>query len=154
MPISTIQPKTVSYFLSCPNHTQIDFILIRTAQMKNIKDAKMISSEECITHNKLLVCDSVVSAKPVKAICIPPRLKTLKLKDTVVQKEFGQAVSMKHQQIPAEVDHAWESIKNRLLEAADEICGWAQGGCTWHKETWWWNNDADNAVKEKQKAWK
>ena len=48
---------------------------------------------------------------------------------------------------------AWESIKNWLLEAADETCGWTQGGCPWHKETWWWNNDVENAVKEKQKTW-
>ena len=69
--------------------------------MKNIKDTKVISSEECVTQHKLLVCDLVVSAQPVKPICIPPRRKTWKLKDTVMQKEFEQAVSMKCQQIPA-----------------------------------------------------
>ena len=61
----------------------------------------MISIEECITQHKLLVCDLVVLAKPVKPICIAPRRKTWKLKDTGVQKEFEQAVSMKYQQIPA-----------------------------------------------------
>ena len=54
----------------------------------------MISSEECITQQKLLVWDLVVS------------------------------VSMKCQQIPAEVGSAWEYIKNGLFKAADEICGW------------------------------
>ena len=95
----------------------------------------MISSEECITRNKLLVCDLGVLAKPVKPIRIPPTRKTWKLNDTVVQKEFEQAVSMKCQQIPAEVESAWEYTKNRLREAADEICGWTRGGCPRHKET-------------------
>ena len=94
---------------------------------------------------------SYLSVKPIR---IPPKRKTWKLKDTVVQKEFEQTVSMKCQQIPADVESAWESIRNGLLEAADEICGWTRGGCPCHKETWWWNNDVDNAVKEKRKGWK
>ena len=61
---------------------------------------------------------------------------------------------MKCQQIPAEVESAWESIENGLLEAADEIYGWTRGGCPRNKETWWWNNDVDNGLKEKRKAWK
>ena len=87
-------------FSSGGNHTQIDFILVRRAQLKNIKDTKVISSEECIKQDILLVCDLVVSAKPVKPIRIPPRRKTWKLKDTVVQKEFEQALSRKCPQIP------------------------------------------------------
>ena len=101
----------------------------------------------------LLVCDLVVSVKPVKTIRIPPRRKTWKLKDTVVQKEFEQAVSMKCQQIPAKVESVCEYNLNGFLEAADEMCEWTQGGCPRHKETWWWDN-VDNAVKEKRKAWK
>ena len=58
------------------NHIQIDFILVRRAQLRNIKYRKVIGSEECITQHKLLVCDLVVSAKPVKPIRIPPRRKT------------------------------------------------------------------------------
>ena len=42
-------------------------------------------------------------------------------KDTVVQKEFKQAVPMISQQILAGVESAWESIKNGLLKGADEI---------------------------------
>ena len=96
----------------------------------------------------------VVSGKPVTPIGIPLRRKTWKLKDTVVQKEFKQAVSVKYQQIPAEVESARGYIKNGLLEAADEICGWTRGGCPRHKETWWWSNDVDNTVNKKRKAWK
>ena len=114
----------------------------------------MISSEVCTTQRKLSAWDLVVSVKPVKPIRIPRRRKTCKLKDTVVQKEFEQAVSVKCQQIPAKVESVWESIKNWLFEAADEICGWTWGGCPQHKKSWWWNNDVEKAVKKKQKVWK
>ena len=52
----------------------------------------------------------------------------------------------------ARMENSWKSIKNGLLEVADEICRCTQGGCQYHKETWWWNATVDNAVKVKQKA--
>ena len=52
------------------------------------------------------------------------------------------------------VEKSWKSIKNGLIEAADEIYGWIQGGCQLHKETWWWNRTVDIAAKMKQRAWK
>ena len=54
------------------NQTQIDQILVKRPNLKNIKDAKVISSEESITQYKLLICDLTVSAKSVKPIRIPP----------------------------------------------------------------------------------
>ena len=57
-------------FLSGGNHTQIDFILVKRAQLKNMKDTKVFISKECIMQDKLLVWDLVVSAKPVQPIHI------------------------------------------------------------------------------------
>ena len=96
---------------------------------------KVLSSEECIMQHKLLVCDLIVQAKPIKPFCIPARRKTWTLKDFVLQKEFEEAGSMNCQQIPIEVDSIWRIIKYGLLKAADEICGWTRGGCPQHKET-------------------
>ena len=54
---------------------------------------KVLSSEECIMQHKLLVCDLIVQAKPIKPFCIPARRKTWTLKDFVLQKEFEEAGS-------------------------------------------------------------
>ena len=59
----------------------------------------------------------------------------------------------------AEIEGSWNSINNGLLEAEHvddilETCGWTRGGCPRHKETWQRNNNVDNAIKEKRKAWK
>ena len=47
-------------FLSGGNHTEIDFILVKRAQLKKIKDTKVLISKECIMQDKLLVWDLVV----------------------------------------------------------------------------------------------
>ena len=54
------------------NQTQIDYILVKRSNLKNIKDTKAISSEESIIQHKLLVYDLIVSAKSVKPTSIPP----------------------------------------------------------------------------------
>ena len=70
-------------FSSGGNYTQIDFILVRREQLKNIKHTKVISYEECITQHKLLFYDFG---------CIR---KTCQIQNGCVeQKEFEQAVQM------------------------------------------------------------
>ena len=48
------------------NQTQIDYILTKRCQLKNIRDVKVIGSEECITQHKLLVSEVTHSTTPVK----------------------------------------------------------------------------------------
>ena len=36
-----------------------------------------------------------------------------------------------------------------MMETAQDICGMTKGPCI-HKETWWWNEDVAEAVKEKK----
>ena len=35
------------------------------------------------------------------------------------------------------------------METAKDICGMSKGPCR-HKDTWWWNEEADEAVTEKK----
>ena len=44
----------------------------------------------------------------------------------------------------------WARLKDNLLNAADETCGWTKGPSK-RRETWWWNKEVDKAVKEKRR---
>ena len=35
------------------------------------------------------------------------------------------------------------------METAKDVCGMSNGSCR-HKESWWWNEEADKAVREKK----
>ena len=63
-------------------------------------------------------------------------------------------MQVKCQNLPANVDNAWDVLSKGILEATDETCGWTKGGVQRHKETWWWNEIVDDAIKAKRKAWK
>ena len=97
----------------------------------------------------LFVCNLILSAKPVKSICIICRRKTWRLKDAAIQEEFEQEVTIKCQTIRAGVENDWNSIGNGLLEAENGICRWTQHCYQWHKKAWRWNKTVHNAVKEK-----
>ena len=54
--------QTITYS-SGGNKSQIDYILTRRSQFKNVQNTKVIGSEECITQHKLLVSDVVLDTK-------------------------------------------------------------------------------------------
>jgi len=45
-------------------------------------------------------------------------------------------------------DH-WQQMKGLMMETAQNICGMTKGPCR-HKETWWWNEEVAEAVREKK----
>ena len=38
------------------------------------------------------------------------------------------------------------------MDTAQVTCGWSKGPCR-HKETWWWNEEVAEAVREKKKKY-
>ena len=51
------------------------------------------------------------------------------------------------------VEGQWKVLKDSLIEATEWSCGWNKGPPK-HRETWWWNETVDQAIKEKKKLWK
>ena len=40
-----------------------------------------------------------------------------------------------------------------MLKATEVSCGLSKNG-KWLKQTWWWDNSVNDAVKEKRRLWK
>jgi hypothetical protein len=54
------------------------------------------------------------------------------------------------------VEDKWKALKECLIQTAEQVCGLTTKH-QWHKQTWWWNDAVNDAVKEKRrfyKAWK
>jgi len=43
-------------------------------------------------------------------------------------------------------------MKNIMMETAQITCGLSKGPCR-HKETWWWNEEVAEVVREKKKKY-
>jgi len=54
------------------------------------------------------------------------------------------------------VNEHWHKMKKIMMETAQHICGMSKGPCR-HNETWWWNEEVVEAVREekiKYRKWK
>ena len=51
------------------------------------------------------------------------------------------------------VDVRWTSLKDKLLQATKQVCG-VSSNHPWRKQTWWWNNQVEEAVREKRRCFK
>ena len=51
-----------------------------------------------------------------------------------------------------QVDDIWFRLKQGLLSATDNICGWTKKGI-WRKQTWWWNEKVSKDISEKRRLW-
>ena len=49
-----------------------------------------------------------------------------------------------------DVNEHCQQMKNIMMETAQVTCGLSKGSCR-HKETWWWNEEVAEAVREKKK---
>jgi len=59
------------------------------------------------------------------------------LRDKVEEEEWKHLDANKH----------WHNMKKIMMETAWHICGMSKGPCR-HKETWWWNEEVPEAVRE------
>ena len=109
------------------NDTEIDFVLVGKEKRKYLRDVKVIPGE---LQHRLMVVD----------------VEERKLKKKEIKEEFEQRVVV----VDTEAVDLWESYKNGVLKACDELCGKtkrrrAQGN------TWWWNEQVE-AIDWKKKA--
>jgi len=47
------------------------------------------------------------------------------------------------------VNEHWQQMKGLMMETAQDICGMTKGPCR-HKETWRWNEEVVEAVRDKK----
>ena len=134
--------------------TQIDYILLRRADLKHVKNIKVIPGEECATQHRLLVCDFLMMTRTEPPVRFQPKIRTWKLREQEVQKHFHEAFveSTKGYQA-ADVEGRWLQLKEGLLSSAGSVCGYTTKR-PWRKETWWWNEEVNVAIKTKRKYFK
>ena len=79
-----------------------------------------------------------------------PRVRVWKLKEEKTCEEYRCIVRDKVEEAKWKglgVNDHWQQMKGIMMETAQDISGMTKGSCR-HKETWWWNEDVAEAVRE------
>ena len=145
-------------YCSGDKRTQVDYVLYRKSFRRAVTNVKVIHGEECAPEHGLLTCDFAVHSLPRKPRKFTPRLQSWKLRDPATASEFLNTFNAKLEaavppKVGTPVENAWSRLKNPLLEATTQTCGYSKKH-QWKRQTWWWNEGVDTAVNTKRVCFK
>ena len=151
------RPNHLITYKSGQSETQIDFILVRKEDKRAAMDCKVIPSESVVVQHKLLITEFRTDATKKNDNSI--RNKKIKVWELKGEKkiEFRSKVERAREvrnenRVPESPHEIWEDMKEILVPAATEVCGRTSGKPKQEKETWWWNQEVQVAIKEKSTA--
>ena len=137
--------------------TQIDYILVRKEDKSAVVDCKVIPSESVVAQHKMVVTD--LRSKAMKKMKTPSRNKRIKTWELKGEKkiEFRSKVERAREERyengnPESPQEIWGDMKEIMVPVAADVCGRTSGRPKLDKETWWWNQEVQAAIKEKSIA--
>lgn len=143
-------------FSSGQKSSQIDFVLTRREDRRTCIDCKVIPGECVVQQHKLVVSDFRfrVRIRQDKGAKIS-RTKWWKLKEDV-QGVFKNKLIEEGtwNEEGDDANNMWKKMATRIRKVATEVFGVTRGNRRDAKDTWWWNEDVQKAIKEKKKCYK
>ena len=142
-------------YMSGTNQTVIDYILVRRQYLRDLKDCKVIPGESIASQHRLLVASVEFKAHHKKQ----QRERVKKIKwYMLTQQEKKDELSLRLAEHMGrrkeEEETTWEDICHMINNNAREILGETFGGKYVERESWWWTDDVQKAVKEKRDSFK
>jgi len=131
--------------------SQIDFFLWRWEKLSEIRNCKVIKWDSMAGQHKLVVGDlEFEGRKKGKHRRIESKIQWWRLKDVELKREFKAKV-LETKRPWEGVQKWWEKNSAAIIATGAEILGKTLGrGPPADKETWWWGEQVQEAVKAKK----
>ncbi|XP_063620491.1 uncharacterized protein LOC134792945 isoform X2 [Cydia splendana] len=139
--------------------TQIDYFLVKRNKINCIKDIKIIPGEHLTSQHRLLVIDLNIKVHILKRKeRLPPKIRwkmlekyecAKKLKERVIDK----MIEMKDME-GLNGNECWKEMANCIRRVAKDVLGESKGKGIIDKETWWWNEEVQEILKQKKQAFR
>ena len=133
----------------------VDYIIVQQHDKAKVRNVMVIPNEECVPKHKLLAMDMRLNTTKKLHKKFEPRVHVWKLKEEKTCEEYQGMVKDKVAEAEwkyPDVNEHWQQMKNILMETAQVTCELSKGPCR-YKETWWWNEEVAEAVREKKKKY-
>ncbi|KAK3527990.1 hypothetical protein QTP86_013102 [Hemibagrus guttatus] len=131
--------------------TQVDYILCRRGNLKEISDCKVVVGESVARQHRMVVCRMTLMACKTKRSKIEKKTKWWKLKKEECCEEFRQKL---RQALGGQVvlPDDWETTAEVIRETGRKVLGVSSGRRKEDKETWWWNEEVQDSIQRKRLA--
>ncbi|KAK3540944.1 hypothetical protein QTP86_006405 [Hemibagrus guttatus] len=129
--------------------TQVDYILCRRGNLKEISDCKVVVGESVARQHRMVVCRMTLLVCKTKRskIEIEKKTKWWKLKKEEFRQKLRQALGG---QVVLPDD--WETTAEVIRETGRKVLGVSSGRRKEDKETWWWNEEVQDSIQRKRLA--
>ncbi|KAK3545937.1 hypothetical protein QTP70_016961, partial [Hemibagrus guttatus] len=128
--------------------TQVDYVLYRRGNLKEISDCKVVVGESVARQHRMVVCRMtlMVCKKKRSKIEIEKKTKWWKLKKEECCEEFRQKL---RQALGGQVvlPDDWETTAEVIRETGRKLLGMSSGRRKEDKETWWWNEEVQDSIQ-------
>ena len=128
--------------------------IVRQEDKAKVHNVEVIPNKECVPKHKLLIMDMQFNTTKRRRKKFERRVHVWKLKDEKTCEEYQSMIKNKVEEADckhSDVNKHWQQMKNIMMDTARVICGLSEGQCR-HKESWWWNEEVAEAVREKKKS--
>ncbi|XP_037791278.1 uncharacterized protein LOC119586600 [Penaeus monodon] len=134
--------------------SQIDFLLYRRRNIREIKKCKVIPGDQVTEQHCMVVINLTiaVSQKQKRKTTIQRKIKWLKLKENYFQQEFKERILRELSHDMEDVNTWWNDASSIILRAGKEILGESSGKVWENKEIWWFNEEVQEKVSDKKKT--
>ncbi|KAK3531013.1 hypothetical protein QTP70_007858 [Hemibagrus guttatus] len=133
--------------------TQVDYILCRRGNLKEISDCKVVVGKSVARQHRMVVCRMtlMVCKKKRSKIEIEKKTKWWKLKKEECCEEFRQKLrqALGGQEV---LPDDWETTAEVIRETGRKVLGVSSGRRKEDKETWWWNEEVQDSIQRKRLA--
>ncbi|KAK3517285.1 hypothetical protein QTP70_002580 [Hemibagrus guttatus] len=133
--------------------TQVDYILCRRGNLKEISDCKVVVGESVARQHRMVVCRMTLMVCKTKRskIEIEKKTKWWKLKKEECCEEFRQKL---RQALGGQVvlPDDWETTAEVIRETGRKVLGVSSGRRKEDKETSWWNEEVQDSIQRKRLA--
>ncbi|KAK3562881.1 hypothetical protein QTP86_011114 [Hemibagrus guttatus] len=137
--------------------TQVDYILCRRGNLKEISECKVVVGESVARQHRMVVCRMtlMVCKKKRSKIEIEKKNKWWKLKKEEFCDEFRQKL---RQALGGQVvlPDDWETTAEVIRVTRRKVLGVSSKVRKEDKETWWWNEEVQDSIQRKwlaKKKW-
>ncbi|KAK3547882.1 hypothetical protein QTP70_000339 [Hemibagrus guttatus] len=133
--------------------TQVDYILCRRGNLKEISDCKVVVRESVARQHRMVVCRMTLMVFKTKRSKIEMEKKTKwwKLQKEECCEEFRQKLRQaRGGQVVLPDD--WETTAEVIRETGRKVLGVSSGRRKEDKESWWWNEEVQDSIQRKRLA--
>ena len=139
--------------------SQIDFIITRRKEIRNIMDTRVIPSENVSTDHKMVVATIRKETRRNRIGRMFQRrsVNIKKLMKPDINRKYQEEISYKLAQLPNKLNSAekeWIDFKDIIQGTAETMVGQKKPGGQQKKATAWWNEETRQATKLKKELYK